>query len=90
MRYHLTPVSMTVINKSNSGEGVKTREPSYTVDGNVNWYSHYGETVWRYLRKLHLELPHNPAIPLLNIYLDKTIIEKDMLPYVHCSTVHNR
>ena len=27
----------------NAGEGVKKREPSYTVSGNVNWYSHYGE-----------------------------------------------
>ena len=23
--------------------GVEKREPSYTVDGNVNWYRHYGE-----------------------------------------------
>ena len=22
---------------------MKKREPSYTVGGNVNWYSHYGE-----------------------------------------------
>ena len=27
----------------NAGEGVKKREPSYSVGGNVNWYSHYGE-----------------------------------------------
>ena len=27
----------------NAGEGVEKREPSCTVDGNVNWYSHYGE-----------------------------------------------
>ena len=27
----------------NAGEGVERREPPYTVDGNVNWYSHYGE-----------------------------------------------
>jgi len=27
----------------NTGEGVERREPSYTVDGNVNWYSRYGE-----------------------------------------------
>ena len=25
----------------NAGEGVKKREPSYTVGGHVNWYSHY-------------------------------------------------
>ena len=27
----------------NAGEGVEKREPSCTVGGNVNWYSHYGE-----------------------------------------------
>ena len=27
----------------NAGKVVERREPPYTVDGNVNWYSHYGE-----------------------------------------------
>ena len=27
----------------NAGEGVEKREPSYTVGGNINWCSHYGE-----------------------------------------------
>ena len=34
-------------------------------------------TVWRFLRKLKIELPYDPAIPLLGIYPDKTIIQKD-------------
>ena len=34
-------------------------------------------SVWRYLRKLNAELPHDPAIPLLGIYPDKTFTEKD-------------
>jgi len=33
--------------------------------------------VWRFLRKLNTELPYNLAVPLLSIYLDKTIIQKD-------------
>ena len=28
---------------TNAGEGVEKREPSHTVGGNVNWYSHYGK-----------------------------------------------
>ena len=35
------------------------------------------KTVWRYLRKLNIELPYDPAIPLLGIYPDKTFLEKD-------------
>ena len=35
------------------------------------------KTVWSYLRKLNIELPYDPAIPHLGIYLEKTFIEKD-------------
>ena len=35
------------------------------------------KTVWRLLRKLKTDLPYDPAIPLLGIYPDKTIIQKD-------------
>ena len=34
-------------------------------------------TVWRFLNKLKIEQPYDPAIPLLGIYLEKTIIWKD-------------
>ena len=34
-------------------------------------------TVWRFLKKLKMELLYNPAIPLLGIYPEKTIIQKD-------------
>ena len=34
-------------------------------------------TVWRFLKKLKIELPYDPAIPLPGIYLEKTIIRKD-------------
>ena len=33
-------------------------------------------TVWRFLKKLKIELPYDPAIPLLGIYPEKTIIQK--------------
>ena len=37
------------------------------------------KTVWRSLKKLKIELPYDPAIPLLGIYLKKpkTLIQKD-------------
>ena len=44
--FHPTPVRMAIIKNStiiNAGEGVEKRESSYTVGGNVNWCSHYGE-----------------------------------------------
>ena len=35
----------------NAGEGMKKREPSHIVDGNVNWYSHRAE-------EYSLEIPY--------------------------------
>ena len=34
-------------------------------------------TVWRFLKKVKIHLPYDPAIPLLGIYPKKTIIQKD-------------
>ena len=67
---------------------MEKREPSYTVGGNANQYSHYGEQ-WRFLKKLELELPYDPAIPLLGIHTKETRIERHMRPNVHHSTVYN-
>ena len=39
-------------------------------------------TVWKFLKKLKIELPYDPAIPLLGIYPEKTIIQKES-----CTTV---
>ena len=33
--------------------------------------------VWKFLRKLKIELPHGLAIPLLNIFLDRTMVQRD-------------
>ena len=38
------------------------------------------KTVWRFLKKLRIELPCDPAIPLLGIYPEKAIIQKDTCP----------
>ena len=73
VRYHLTLVrwsSLKSLQITKTGKVVEKREPSYTTDGNVSWCSHYGKTVWRFLKKP--ELPYDPAIPLLGIYLNKT------------------
>ena len=75
MRYCLIPVRMAIMKKSttiNAGEGVEKREPSYTVGGHVCWYNHW-KTIWRFPRKLNIELLYDPAIPLLGIYPEKII-----------------
>ena len=36
--------------------------------------------LWRFFKKLKIELPHAPAVPLLHIYLEKSMLRKDTHP----------
>ena len=62
--------------------GVEKREPSYTIGGNVNWYSHCGELFGGYFRKVKIELLCDLALLLLGIYPEKmkTLIQKVHTP----------
>ena len=74
MRYHSHPSewpSSKSLQTINAGEYVEKRESSYTVSGNVNWYSHYGNSTEVPLRKLKTELPCDPAISLLDFIWKK-------------------
>ena len=57
---------------------MEKRGPSYTMSENVNWCRHYGKQYGSSSKKLKIELPYDPAMPLLSIYPDKTIIQKDI------------
>ena len=79
-RYHLTPVRMAVIKTSttiNSGEGAeKTRKPCL----HHWWECKLVQLLWRtveFPEKLNIALPYDPEIPLLGIYLEKSIIRKN-------------
>uniref|UniRef100_A0A9L0IET0 Uncharacterized protein n=1 Tax=Equus asinus TaxID=9793 RepID=A0A9L0IET0_EQUAS len=57
-------------------------EPSYTAGGNANYCSHYGKQYGDSSKKLKIELPYDPAIPLLGIY-PKSL--KSAIPKVLCT-----
>ena len=64
---------------------MEKREPSYTVGGNANYYSH--RTLWRFFKKLEIELPYDPAIPLLGIHTEETRRERDMCTPMFITTL---
>ena len=92
MRYHLTPVRMP-ITKTNKQTNKQTKNPtnnkSWRGCGEKGtlvhcwWECKLVQPLWkiarRLLKKLKIELPYDPAIPLLGMYLEKmkTLIQKD-------------
>ena len=44
-------------------------------------------TVWRFLKKLEIELPYDPAIPLLGIHTEETRIERDTRTQIFIATL---
>ena len=70
MRYHYTPTRMTITKRADHNKcwkDVQTLQPSYTADGNVKWYSHFGKLSGS-SSKGGTQNYHNLAIPLLSIY----------------------
>ena len=52
-------------------EDVEKRNPLYTVGRNINGCSHCGKQYGGF-SKTQIELPSDPAVPLLGIYPEKT------------------
>ena len=71
MSYHLTPVRMANINNSGNNRwwrGCRERGSLLNCWWECTLARPLWKTVWRFLKKLKIELPYDPAIALLGIY----------------------
>ena len=81
VRYHVTLVRMAIIKKSTNNKcrrGCGEKGTLLYCWWECKLIQPLWKTVWRFLKKLGIKAPYEPAIPLLGIYPEETKIERDV------------
>ena len=75
MQVKMAALKKSTINKC--WKGCREKENLLHCQWECKLVQPLGRTVWRFLKKLEIQLPYDPAIPLLGIHTEETRIERD-------------
>ena len=92
MRYHLTQIRMAIIKKSTNKKCCRRCGEKGTLL--YCWWEckliqPLWKTVWRFLKKIGIKPPYDPAIPLVGIYPEETKIERDTCIPLFTAALYN-
>ena len=91
MRYYLIPVKRAIIKKSTNNKcwrGCDEKATLFHCWWECKLIQPLRKTVQRFLKKLGIKPPCDPAIPLLGIYPGETKIEKDTCTPMFTAALH--
>ena len=91
-RYHLTQVRMAIIKKSANNKcwkGCEEKGSLLPCWWECKLVQPLWKTVWKFLKKLKIELSYDPTIPLRHIHRQNYNLKRYLNPNVHSSTIHN-
>ena len=92
VRFHFTPVRMAMIKKSTNNKcwrGYREKGTLLHCWWECKLVQPLWRTVWRFLKKLKIELQYDSAIPLLgHIFRGNHGLKGYMHPNAHCSTIY--
>ena len=93
MKYHLIVVRMAIIKKSTNNKcrrGCGEKGTLLHCWWECKLVQPLWKIVWRFLKKLKIELPYDPAIPLLGISEENSNSKTYMHPNVDRSIIYNK
>jgi hypothetical protein len=91
LRFHFTPFRIAIINNTNNRYWQGCVEKGTLI----HWWweckqvQPLWKTIWRFLKKLNIDVQYDPAILLLGIYPKECNSGYFRHTHVYCSTIHN-
>ena len=94
IRYHLTPVRISILKKKKNNKcwwGCREKQTPVPCWYECKLLHQLWKTVWRFLKKLKVELSYNPSVisGFISEENENTTSERYMYPNIHSSITYN-